>query len=320
MNQVKFENREVIPSKIVCVGRNYVEHIEELNNEVPENMVLFCKPNSAVSEKLKFFSKETRFEGEICFLVEDNRLAGVGVGLDLTKADIQNYLKNKGLPWERAKGFNGSAVFSEFVELRGNIESIEMKLYLNDNLQQHATYELMIYKPNQILDEILSFMSLEDGDIIMSGTPKGVTNYKINDRIKIELFIDEKRVISKEWEVCCQNELSDFQKYVLFESGTERAFSGEYWDNKKEGIYLCACCNEVLFDSKHKFDSGTGWPSFWDKRGKIKEYRDTTHGMERIEVRCGNCDGHLGHVFNDGPKPTFMRYCINSASLKFKAD
>jgi 2-keto-4-pentenoate hydratase/2-oxohepta-3-ene-1,7-dioic acid hydratase in catechol pathway len=199
LKKVKFENKEVIPSKVVCVGRNYVEHIEELNNEVPENMVLFCKVNSSISEELKFFTNKTRFEGEICFLVENNRLSGIGVGLDLTKADIQNYLKSKGLPWERAKAFDGSAVFSEFVELNGNIESIEMKLYLNDNLQQYATYELMIYKPKQILDEILSFMSLENGDIIMTGTPKGVTTYKVGDKIKMELFIDNKLVVKKEW-------------------------------------------------------------------------------------------------------------------------
>jgi 2-keto-4-pentenoate hydratase/2-oxohepta-3-ene-1,7-dioic acid hydratase in catechol pathway len=199
LNKIKYENREIVPSKVICVGRNYVEHIEELNNEIPENMVLFCKVNSSISEELKFFSNETRFEGEICFLVENNQLSGVGVGLDLTKADIQNYLKSKGLPWERAKAFDGSAVFSEFVKLEGNIESIEMKLYLNDNLQQHATYELMIYKPQQILDEILSFMSLEDGDIIMTGTPKGVTNYRLKDKIKIELFIDNKLIVDKEW-------------------------------------------------------------------------------------------------------------------------
>ena len=199
MNKIKYEDKEVIPSKVVCVGRNYVEHIKELNNEVPENMVLFCKVNSSVSDKLKFFSNETRFEGEICFLVENNQLSGIGVGLDLTKADIQNYLKSKGLSWERAKAFDGSAVFSEFVRLDGDINSIEMKLYLNNSLQQHATYELMIYKPQQILDEILLFMSLENGDIIMTGTPKGVTSYKLKDKIKIELFVDNKLIINKEW-------------------------------------------------------------------------------------------------------------------------
>jgi len=115
----------------------------------------------------------------------------------------------------------------------------------------------------------------------------------------------------------CKNELSDFQKYILFKRGTEKAFSGKYWNNTKEGSYFCVCCDNLLFDSKYKFDSGTGWPSFWDKSGKIKEYRDISFGMERIEVRCGKCDGHLGHVFNDGVKPTSMRYCINSASLNF---
>jgi len=320
MKQVKFENRYVTPSKIVCVGRNYVEHIKELNNEIPQNMVIFCKVNSSIDEKLRFFTKDTRLEAEISFLVENNKLRGVGIGLDLTKADIQNYLKSKGLPWERAKAFDSSAVFSEFVELNGDIKSLELKLYINDNLQQHATYELMIYKPDEILKEITSFMSLEDGDIIMSGTPKGVTTYKLRDKIKAELFIDNKKIISKEWEVCCKNDISSFQNYVMLEQGTERAFTGEFWDNKKKGIYKCACCGEVLFDSDTKFDSGTGWPSFYNKKGKIKEYRDTSYGMERIEVRCGNCDAHLGHVFNDGPAPTFMRYCINSASLIFEEE
>ena len=115
----------------------------------------------------------------------------------------------------------------------------------------------------------------------------------------------------------CKNELTDFQKYVLCEKGTERAFTGEYWDNKEEGVYLCACCDNLLFESKYKFDSGTGWPSFYSKSGKIKTQIDKSFGMIRKEVLCGECGGHLGHLFDDGPAPTYLRYCINSASLKF---
>ncbi len=197
MKNISFDGKNFTPSKVVCVGRNYVEHIYELGNEIPANMVLFNKPNSAITNELKYFSSETRFEGEICFLVENGKLSGLGFGLDLTKADIQNYLKSKGLPWERAKGFDGSCVLGKFLPLRGDIETLEMKLYLNNKLQQHATYELMIYKPNEILEEIQTFMTIADGDIIMSGTPKGVTTYKPNDTIKAEIYIDEKLILKE---------------------------------------------------------------------------------------------------------------------------
>ena len=196
MKNINYKNYK--PSKIVCVGRNYVEHIKELNNEMPENMVLFNKTNNAISDKLYYFPN-SRFEGEICFVVENNQLSAIGFGFDLTKVDIQNYLKQKGLPWERAKSFNNSAIFSEFVELNGNIETIEMKLYQNNKLQQHATYELMIYKPNQILDEILTFCDLENGDIIMTGTPKGVNSYQKGDKFLAQIFIDNKMIIQKEF-------------------------------------------------------------------------------------------------------------------------
>lgn len=173
MNSVVYNSDKVTPSKVVCVGRNYVEHIEELGNEIPENMVIFNKPNSAITNKLNYYDKDCRFEGEISFLIMSGKIAGVGFGLDLTNAKIQNQLKAKGLPWERAKAFNGSSVFSKFISLDVPLDSLEMKLYRNDKLVQFANYELMMYKPLTVVKEVSSFMSFEDGDIVMTGTPKG---------------------------------------------------------------------------------------------------------------------------------------------------
>lgn len=151
--------------------------------------------------------------------------------------------------------------------------------------------------------------------ISCSGTSQVATSS--GDLPKLETFSFEPLERSEtEW----KKDLNDEQFYVLREKGTERAFTGPFWDNKKEGIYRCAACALPLFDSHTKFKSGTGWPSFYIPlyANTVKEESDHSYGMVRTEVLCAKCGGHLGHVFNDGPAPTGLRYCINGVSLKFE--
>jgi len=127
MKTVNFNGREVTPSKIVCIGRNYVEHIEELGNEIPSSMVIFMKPNSAIKSKLISNDVEPiHYEGEISFMMLDGKIRGVGFGLDLTKRGLQSKLKAKGLPWERAKAFDGAAVFSDFVKFKDDTKALHV--------------------------------------------------------------------------------------------------------------------------------------------------------------------------------------------------
>lgn len=199
MNSILFENEKIFPSKVVCIGRNYYEHIKELKNEIPEEMVFFLKPNSAIKQELVFPKKynSCHYEAEISFLIENSTIIAVGIGLDLTLREIQSRLKEKGLPWERAKSFDGSAVFSNFVEFKKDIKKLKMELYINEELRQVADYSLMINKPDEIIKEVNSFMSFEDGDILMSGTPKGVGEMKIGDVFVGKILFEEEVLIEK---------------------------------------------------------------------------------------------------------------------------
>lgn len=200
MHTISFNNTDITPSKVVCIGRNYVEHIKELGNEVPDDMVVFVKPNSAISSKLISTHQEPlHYEGELCFMVKNGQFAAVGFGLDLTKRDLQSKLKSKGLPWERAKGFNGAAVLSQFVELPGDIKDLSFKLSINGTLTQAGDPALMMYKPDNILTELASFMQLEDGDIVMTGTPKGVGVINHGDVFVSSVKYKDETIIVAQW-------------------------------------------------------------------------------------------------------------------------
>lgn len=189
------------PNKLVCIGRNYVEHIQELGNEIPDEMVVFCKPNSALADNLssQHLGEQLHYEAELCLLIEQGQIAGVGVGLDLTKRELQAKLKNKGLPWERAKAFDGAALLTDFVMLEEFTDKIRFELWVDGELRQSAEQSLMMYKPSDILVELNRFMRLQDGDVIMTGTPKGVGPVESNLLYQAKLFDGDECLLEHSW-------------------------------------------------------------------------------------------------------------------------
>jgi len=200
MQTVTFGGKSIGPSKIVCVGRNYVAHIKELGNEIPDEMVVFNKPNSAISQTLhSYIDEPIHYEGELAFLVESGELAAVAFGLDLTKRELQSKLKKKGLPWERAKGFDGAALFSKFAPLPENLEDLSLSLSVDGELRQAGGVTLMMYPPAIILQELAKFMSLEDGDIIMTGTPEGVGIVNSGERFEARVLAGTDVLLTASW-------------------------------------------------------------------------------------------------------------------------
>lgn len=202
MKSIRYDGKDIYPSKIVCIGRNYVDHINELNNQVPEQPVIFLKPNSSISSNIHSNKIDViHYEGEITLLIISGEIKGIGFGLDLTKREMQSNLKANGLPWERAKSFDNSAVFSDFVSFKGNIEDLSMQLYINGSLVQYASVDLMLNKPDSILNEIKHFLSLEDGDLIMTGTPKGVGAIEPGDEFIGKIFEKGTLLVEGYWVV-----------------------------------------------------------------------------------------------------------------------
>lgn len=202
MNFINYRQQQLAPSKVICIGRNYAAHIEELNNEVPDQPVIFLKPNSSISNHLLIDQNEpTHFETEISFLILNNQLAAVGVGLDLTKRETQTILKAKGLPWERAKAFDGSAVFSDFVDLKSVTDDLRLELEINGQLVQQGGVDQMLNRPAELITEVASFMSFEDGDILMTGTPSGVGVVNAADTFIGRIFNRNKLLVEQRWTV-----------------------------------------------------------------------------------------------------------------------
>lgn len=176
MTTILVDNKKIKPSKVVCVGRNYAEHVKELNNAMPDQMVVFNKPNTSITNQLTSYHQEPlHYEGEICFTIKNGEIDAVGFGLDLTKRELQSALKAKQLPWERAKAFDGSAVLSKFVSLsNGNWQGLSLELLINGVRVQAGGVMNMMYSPEDILNEVKSYTTLNNGDVLMTGTPSGV--------------------------------------------------------------------------------------------------------------------------------------------------
>lgn len=201
MQHVLWDGKSVAPAKIVCIGRNYVEHIRELGNAMPDDLVVFNKPNSAIGQSLLSCHQEPlHFETELCFLVQHGEFVAAAIGLDLTKRQLQSKLKQKGLPWERAKAFNGAAVFTEFKSIDSDaIPTLSFSLTIDGQPQQSGNTALMMYKPELIKESLAEFMTLQDNDIVMTGTPKGVGEVRAGSEYHVQLVSGQQRLIEHAW-------------------------------------------------------------------------------------------------------------------------
>ncbi len=202
MNTIQVNGQTFTPSKVVCIGRNYAKHVAELNNELPEQAVVFMKPNSALSAELSSFHLEPlHYEGEISFVVKDKQFYGVGFGLDLTKRQLQSQLREKQLPWERAKAFNGGAVFDQFTVLADDMDvsQLSLELWIDGELTQKGGVSDMLFKPDAIVKDIQGFVDLEDGDIVMTGTPEGVGVVQKGSEFIGRLFLGETQLVESRW-------------------------------------------------------------------------------------------------------------------------
>jgi len=200
MSTITFNGREIRPGKVICVGKNYAAHISEMNSVPAENMVVFMKPATAIGTELYAVMDEPlHYEGEICLLVQQGMIAGVGFGLDLTKRETQSKLKAAGLPWERSKAFTGSALFSEFVPAPADLSELGVELIVDDATRQKGDVSLMLYPPDIILAELKQFLLLEDFDVIMTGTPAGVGAVQRGEQFVGRILAGEQTLTSGTW-------------------------------------------------------------------------------------------------------------------------
>ncbi len=203
MNTVNFQHQRLPIDKIICVGRNYSEHIEELGNTPSEQMVLFMKPAGSINNDLvaTHLAEALHFETEICLLLESGTVVGVSVGLDLTKRDTQSKLKEAGLPWERAKAFSGSALFAPFVDAPESLDQLSLQLTIDEEPQQQGSVKEMIYQPSMILQECATHFPKGQHDIVMTGTPKGVGALQAGQTLHAKLFDGKTLLTEKAWRV-----------------------------------------------------------------------------------------------------------------------
>lgn len=201
MQSIRLGKQNITPSKIICIGRNYAAHAAELGNEVPDEMVVFGKPNSSIGAELnsQFADETLHFETEICLLVRAGQFAAVGVGLDLTRRETQTKLKAKGLPWERCKAFDGAALFSDFVELEGDLSRLRLELDIDGKMAQSGSVTQMLFPPETILSGLAEFTTLSDNDIVMTGTPEGVGAVVAGAVFEARVFSGDELLASERW-------------------------------------------------------------------------------------------------------------------------